>query len=238
MTTARFQVNPIGQALSRAELRHLAETAASSPDWEAVFYNSVLAANTGMRNGEIASLRIGEIHLAQRRLKLSHAKSEAGVRWIELNADACEAVARLLIRARPLGATQPEHYLLPKNLSRITNGEHKGERGYDPLEHQTDWGTAWSSLTNTAGFPTLRFHDLRHTFITHMVELGVPLGTIMAMVGHIAKRMLVHYTHISSGAARRAVELLDAEPMLDLVLTGPSPEEPEQGKAEKKTLLQ
>jgi integrase len=229
------KVNPIGQALTRAELRHLAETAKSNVDWEAAFYSAVLAANTGMRNGEVASLCIGEIHVAKRRLKLSHAKSDAGVRRIELNADASEAVARLLIRARELGATHPEHYLLPKNLSRITYGEHKGERGYDPLQHQTDWGTAWSSLTKAAGFPSLRFHDLRHTFITHMVERGVPLGTIMAMVGHIAKRMLLHYTHISSGAARRAVELLDAEPMLDLVVTG---EQPEQAKAEKKTLLQ
>ena len=99
--------------------------------------------------------------------------------------------------------------------------------------HQIDWGTAWSSLTNTAGFPTLRFHDLRHTFITHLVERGVPLGTIMAMVGHISKRMLLHYTHISTGAALRAVEVLDAEPMLDLVLTGPEPKEPEAQEKER-----
>jgi integrase len=60
----------------------------------------------------------------------------------------------------------------------------------------------------------LRFHDLRHTFITHMVERGVPLGTVQAFVGHISARMLRHYTHIASGAARRAVELLDADPIL------------------------
>lgn len=60
----------------------------------------------------------------------------------------------------------------------------------------------------------LRFHDLRHSFITDMVERGVPLGTIQAFVGHMSKRMLDHYTHISTGAARKAVELLDQEPML------------------------
>jgi integrase len=85
------------------------------------------------------------------------------------------------------------------------------------------------------GFPTFRFHDLRHSFITHMVERGVPLGTIMAMVGHISKRMLLHYTHISSGAARRAVEVLDAEPMLDLMLTKP---EAEQSEVQEQELLQ
>jgi hypothetical protein len=30
----------------------------------------------------------------------------------------------------------------------------------------------------------------------------------------MSKRMLDHYTHISTGAARKAVELLDQEPML------------------------
>ena len=47
-----------------------------------------------------------------------------------------------------------------------------------------------------------------------MVERGVPLGTIQAFVGHMSTRMLKHYTHITSGAARRAVELLDADPIL------------------------
>jgi integrase len=84
-----------------------------------------------------------------------------------LNADACEAAARLLIRAQSLGATKTDHYLMPKNLSRISHGVHKSEHGYDVLQHQTDWGAAWTALTKAAGFPDLRFHDLRHSFITH-----------------------------------------------------------------------
>ena len=60
----------------------------------------------------------------------------------------------------------------------------------------------------------LRFHDLRHSFITDMVERGVPLGTIQAFVGHMSNRMVRHYTHVSSGAARKAVELLDSDPIL------------------------
>lgn len=133
-----------------------------------------------------------------------------------MNADATEAAARLLLRASLLKppATQPEHYLLPKSLSHITHGEHKGERGFDPTQHQQYWDSAWDSLTKAAGLAGIRFHDLRHTFITHMVERGVPLGTIQVFVGHMSATMLRHYTHITSGAARRAVELLDADPIL------------------------
>jgi len=124
------------------------------------------------------------------------------------------AAARLLLRAYSLGCNQPEHYLMPKNLSRISCGTQKGGRGYDPLQHQEAWDTSWASLTKQSGFPGLRFHDLRHTFITHMVELGVPLGVIQTFVGHLSARMVRHYTHITTGAARKAVELLDAQPIL------------------------
>ena len=34
------------------------------------------------------------------------------------------------------------------------------------------------------------------------------------MVEHLSPRMVRHYTHIASGAAREAVSLLDSEPML------------------------
>jgi hypothetical protein len=53
-----------------------------------------------------------------------------------------------------------------------------------------------------------------------MVELGVPLGVIQTFVGHLSARMVGHYTHITTGAARKVVELLDAQPILAPMLTG------------------
>jgi integrase len=243
----------IGRALTREQLRELAAVAATDVDWEAAFYGSVLAGNTGLRGGEIKKLRIGMIDLEQRRLRIARAdaKTDASARFIELNADATEAAARLLLRASLLKppAIEPNHYLLPKSLSRITHGKLKGGRGYDPTQHQVCWDTAWRSLTSAVHCPAchqlqqpaekcrdekcgadmkdvqsvihgLRFHDLRHTFVTQMVERGIPLGVVQGMVGHMSARMLRHYTHIGSGAARRAVELLDAEPLLAPLQTG------------------
>jgi len=212
------KVSDIGRALTRDELRHLATVAITDKDWMAAFYGSVLAANTGLRGGEIKKLRIGSVDLENRRLKIRRAdtKSDAGARVVELNRDATEAAKCLLVRASDLKppATEAAHFLLPKHLSRIAHGEHKGKRGYDPTQHQQYWDTAWHSLTETAGFPGLRFHDLRHTFITHMVELGVAIGVIQTFVGHMSSRMVRHYTHVSSGAARKAVELLDSDSIL------------------------
>ena len=93
----KTKISDIGRALSRNELRHLAEVASSDVDWEAAFYGSVLAANTGLRGGEIKKLRIGVIDLENRRLRVarSDTKSDAGARFVELNADATEAAGRL-----------------------------------------------------------------------------------------------------------------------------------------------
>jgi integrase len=93
-------------------------------DWEAAFYGSVLAANCGLRGGEIKKLRISVIDLQHRRLLILRktTKTDAGARHIELNLDATQAAARLLFRAQSLGATDPEHYLMPKHLGRIMYG--------------------------------------------------------------------------------------------------------------------
>ena len=211
-------VNEVGTALTRAELRNLAKIAQGNRSWTAAFYAGVLGANTGMRGGEIKMLRLGVIDLERGRLVVRRrtTKTHAGARHIELNVDAAEAVTRLLLRANALGSVDPDHFLLPKNLSRIqhTNNVKESKRGYDPTQHQTDWGTAWNSLRRKAGLPKLRFHDLRHTFITHMIERGISISLVQTMVGHLSPRMVRHYTHIASGAAREAVSLLDSEPML------------------------
>lgn len=212
----RTKSSEIGRALTRDELRRLAVVAESNIAWEAAFYGSVLAANTGLRGGEIKKLRVGAIDLARRRviIRRMEAKTDASARCIELNSDAVRAAERLLLRASMLGASDSTQYLMPKDLSRISHGAHKGRRGYDPHQPQRYWDSAWRSLTRSAGLEGFRFHDLRHTFISHMVELGVPIGVVQAMVGHISSRMLRHYTHIASGVARKAVELLDTQPIL------------------------
>lgn len=102
----RTKSSEIGRALTRDELRRLAVVAESNIAWEAAFYGSVLAANTGLRGGEIKKLRVGAIDLAQRRVIIGRmeAKTDASARCIELNSDAVRAAERLLLRANLLGA--------------------------------------------------------------------------------------------------------------------------------------
>ena len=67
-------------------------------------------------------------------------------------------------------------------------------------------------LANTAGRPGLhglRFHDLRHTVITELAEMGVADHVLESISGHLSRRMLEHYSHIRIDAKRQALDALD-----------------------------
>jgi integrase len=56
----------------------------------------------------------------------------------------------------------------------------------------------------------LRFHDLRHHAITELAESQTSDSTIMALAGHVSRKMLEHYSHVRQDAKRDAVNLLSA----------------------------
>ena len=72
------------------------------------------------------------------------------------------------------------------------------------------WDTAWRTLRDAAGLPGLRFHDLRHTVITELAEMGVADHVLESISGHLSRRMLEHYSHIRIDAKRQALDALDA----------------------------
>jgi integrase len=56
----------------------------------------------------------------------------------------------------------------------------------------------------------LRFHDLRHTAITRMVEAGMQPAEVMRVSGHTTPAMLWRYMNANVDTARRAADALDA----------------------------
>lgn len=60
-----------------------------------------------------------------------------------------------------------------------------------------------------AGIDIHRFHDLRHTHITELVEAGKPLPMIQARVGHKDIRTTMRYTHITVDMQQSAVDFLN-----------------------------
>lgn len=224
----RNRASSIGRALSAEEEQRLFAIAASRPAWECVFRLALLAANTGLRSGEIRRLRLGDISLANQTIlvRRNATKTQAGERIIPLNGPALLATRFLTDRATSLGAIAAEHFLLPANLSKHTKEVVHSVTGFDPTAHQCSWRSAWRKLTRAAGLSGLRFHDLRHHFITRLAEANVPIQVTMSLAGHMSMEMTRHYTHISDGVRRQAVNSIsvDLSPKLAnrALLSGPN----------------
>ena len=54
-------------------------------------------------------------------------------------------------------------------------------------------------LLRNAELPSIRFHDLRHTFATHALTSGVDAKTLSGILGHTnASFTLDTYTHVTT----------------------------------------
>ena len=53
-----------------------------------------------------------------------------------------------------------------------------------------------------------KFHDLRHTFASHLVMSGIDIKTVQELMGHKSIEMTLRYSHLSPDHKKRAVEIL------------------------------
>jgi integrase len=57
-----------------------------------------------------------------------------------------------------------------------------------------------------AGLKNFRFHDLRHTFASHLAMNGASLLDIAALLGHKQVKMVQRYAHLLDDYKRLVVE--------------------------------
>jgi integrase len=80
----------------------------------------------------------------------------------------------------------------------------------DPTKPIGRWKEAWESAKIRAGV-SCRFHDLRHTGCTRMLEAGAPFSVVATIMGwspSTAVRMARRYGHIGQTVQRQAVNAL------------------------------
>lgn len=76
--------------------------------------------------------------------------------------------------------------------------------------HYIDIKHSWVTVCKAANIKNFRFHDLRHTAITRMVEKGIPLPVVQDIAGHSKIETTMRYTHIMPKQKVEAIQVLDS----------------------------
>lgn len=197
----------IGRAISRDEEDALLEACRASRSRS--LYPAVLVAlNTCMRYAELRLLRWGQVDLSACTLTVGHSKTESGTgRLLPLND---RAVAILGFWASLFPLREPGHFVFPAERYGASGDGATVVYDSDPTKPIGRWKEAWESAKIRAAV-SCRFHDLRHTGCTRMLEAGVPfsvVATIMGWSSSTTVRMAKRYGHIGQAAQRQAVNAL------------------------------
>ena len=177
------------KVLARADLKALCK--ASSPYYASVWE---LLANTGMRPNELRQLRHRDV--VDGSLDLPGTITKTGEpRTVPLNPTAREALKYLTIDARVDALYDGKEFeLSPGDLiMRDTYGTGTISR-------------AFKCAAKKAGLGKHVLYNLRHTFISTLVNNGVVVPTVSEIAGHDKLETTMAYIHIQPGAARTAVE--------------------------------
>ena len=143
----------------------------------------IVSLNTGLRRREAQNLTWGDIDLRKKLLTVRGAGAKSGqTRHVPLNAAAVDALKAHRGDVRPL----------PKV----------------PVFGRADLKKAFSGVLKVAKIEAFRWHDLRHTFASRLVMVGVPLNTVRELMGHASLDMTLIYAHLAPDNLRSAVELL------------------------------
>lgn len=67
----------------------------------------------------------------------------------------------------------------------------------------------FNTATRKAGIVNFRFHDLRHTFASQLIMKGGSLKDVQELLGHKTMTMTLRYSHLSAEHKRKAVNLLN-----------------------------
>ena len=143
----------------------------------------IVALNTGMRKGEILGLRWQDVDFVKGFIHISDSKSGKS-RDIPMNSLAFDTLYAM-DRQREFVFENPETRTRVKDVR-----------------------AEFKRACRGAEIKGVRFHDLRHTAATRMIEAGVDLVTVSRILGHSSIQMTMRYAHPTPENMRHAVQKL------------------------------
>jgi integrase len=150
----------------------------------------IVAAWTGLRQGNILNLRRSQVNLFARTITIESEETKNDERLvIPVSKPALEVLKE---KMKVVNLNSP-YIFVNKN------------RPFYKMELQRGFKKA----LKTTGIEDFRFHDLRHCFATWNREAGVDINTLADLLGHKDTRMTRRYAHVTQGRLSKAVELLE-----------------------------
>jgi integrase len=204
----------VGRAISHDEEAALLEACRASRS-RSLFPAVSLALNTCMRYSEIRLLRWGQVDFKSCTLIVGMSKTESGTgRVLPLND---RAIAILGFWSSLFPGREPDHYVFASERYGASGDGLPVVYDLDPTKPIGRWKEAWESAKTRAGV-SCRFHDLRHTGCTRMLEAGIPFSVVATIMGwspSTTVRMSRRYGHIGQASQRQAVNALNLAGILD-----------------------
>ena len=74
---------------------------------------------------------------------------------------------------------------------------------------RVDSNTAWRAALKRAGIENFRFHDLRHTWASWLIQSGVPLSVLQEMGGWESVDMVRRYAHLTPNHLTQHAKQID-----------------------------
>jgi integrase len=148
----------------------------------------LIAVNTGMRRGELLSLKWKDVDVKEQIVTLWDTKNREK-RHIYMNS----VVADAFIGVR---GNDTSEYVFP------------GKEGNTHIS-ESYVSHMFSRLVEQAGIKDFRYHDMRHTFGSWLAMEGFSLKTIQDLLGHKSIEMTLRYAHLSPEHKKMAVERLE-----------------------------
>lgn len=167
----------------------------------------ILAAGTGMRQGEVFGLTVDRVDFLRRRVTVDRQLTTVTGRAPEFGPPKTAASYRDIPLPRVVVEALAAHLAAyPPGESGLvfTNGHGQ------PLR-RSNFNTMWRAATAAAGSPGLVFHGLRHYYASLLIRHGESVKTVQARLGHAsATETLDTYSHLWPDSDDRTREAVDA----------------------------
>jgi integrase len=176
---------------------------------------AVIGLATGMRRGEMAALRWGDVDLDTGKIRVERSLEQTNA-GLTFKAPKTKA-GRRTVSIPPSVVAELRHQWRQQQEQRLALG--LGKAGADDLvlarPDATPWPpdsltTAWSKAIAALKLPKVTLHALRHTHVSQLIAAGLDVVTVSRRIGHSNPTVtLTVYAHLFGNTDERAAQAVE-----------------------------